>query len=214
MSTQIKRLYQNSTEFVPITLAEAVVVNTNNTALPQLGITTLDKALQGIVGQTSTKLNEIVSAMNAELAKKQNTITWGEGFEISQDGTVNIVVKSQYDLYKIVASLPTASKECLNSIYLVYDTETAGNHFKEYVCIYAEKINEYSWEQIGSVATTVDLSGYVTQTQFNTKIDEINTTLDSINTALASSVTASNVTTSAGVAVLVSYEIPNTLYDN
>ena len=30
MSTQIKRLYQNNQEFVPITLAEAVVVNTTN----------------------------------------------------------------------------------------------------------------------------------------------------------------------------------------
>ena len=41
MSTQIKRLYQNSKEFVPITLAEAVVVNTTNIpGLQSLGITT------------------------------------------------------------------------------------------------------------------------------------------------------------------------------
>lgn len=47
MSTQIKRLYQNNQEFVPITLAEAVVVNsTNIPGLQSLGITTLDKVLK------------------------------------------------------------------------------------------------------------------------------------------------------------------------
>ena len=46
MSTQIKRLYQNNQEFVPITLAEAVVVNTTNIpGLKSLGITTLDKVI-------------------------------------------------------------------------------------------------------------------------------------------------------------------------
>ena len=46
MSTQIKRLYQDGKEFVPITLSEAVVVNTTNVpGLNGLGITTLDKVL-------------------------------------------------------------------------------------------------------------------------------------------------------------------------
>ena len=47
MSTQIKRLYQNNQEFVPITLAEAVVVDaTNIPGLQTLRITTLDKVLK------------------------------------------------------------------------------------------------------------------------------------------------------------------------
>lgn len=47
MSTQIKRLYQNDQEFVPITLAEAVVVDaTNIPGLQTLRITTLDKVLK------------------------------------------------------------------------------------------------------------------------------------------------------------------------
>ena len=46
-TTQIKRLFQSNTEFVPITLAEAVVVNTSNVpGLSSLGITTLDKVLR------------------------------------------------------------------------------------------------------------------------------------------------------------------------
>ena len=57
MSTSIKRLSQNGQEFVPITLQEAVVVNTKNTIMQNaLGeITTLDKVLRatyGILGYT------------------------------------------------------------------------------------------------------------------------------------------------------------------
>ena len=60
MSTQIKRLYQNNQEFVHITLAEAVVVNTTNIpGLQSLGITTLDKVLKttlGVVGSNTLKI--------------------------------------------------------------------------------------------------------------------------------------------------------------
>jgi len=67
MSTQIKRLYQNSKEFVPITLAEAVVVNTTNIpGLQSLGITTLDKVLRttlGIVGTNTVNIDTINKAL-------------------------------------------------------------------------------------------------------------------------------------------------------
>ena len=49
--TEIRRLFQQGKEFVPISLAEAIVVNTNN--LPgfnSLRITTLDKVLYNLVG--------------------------------------------------------------------------------------------------------------------------------------------------------------------
>lgn len=212
MSTQIKRLYQNNTEFVPITLAEAVVVNTSNTALPQLGITTLDKALQGIVGQASSQLQQVVTNMNTELAKKQDKITWGEGFIVESDGSVSISYNGSISLYKVVTTLPNPSDECLDQIYLVpYQDSIIGNVWKEYICVNIE--SDYVWEQIGSVQTSVDLSGYVTQTQFNTEITRIDTAINTINTTLISTVTASNVTTSNGTTVYVSYEIPNTLYD-
>ena len=47
--TDIKKLQQNGKEFVPITLAEAVVVNaTNLQGYNTLGITTLDKVLNAL----------------------------------------------------------------------------------------------------------------------------------------------------------------------
>ena len=82
--TQIKRLFQNNTEFVPITLSEAVVVNTSTIpGLTNLGITTLDKVLRNtlcLIG-TNTKnietlgsniitLTGVVDQINNELKNK------------------------------------------------------------------------------------------------------------------------------------------------
>ncbi|MGN0966687.1 MAG: hypothetical protein ACI4OP_03735 [Candidatus Coprovivens sp.] len=68
MSTQIKRLYQSNTEFVPITLSEAVVVNTSNIpGLTSLGITTLDKVLRatmGVVGTNAGNISTLQTAVN------------------------------------------------------------------------------------------------------------------------------------------------------
>jgi hypothetical protein len=76
-TTQIKRLFQSETEFVPITLAEAVVVNTSNLpGLSSLGITTLDKVLRttmGVVGTNAAdiaKLKTTVQEINTALEGK------------------------------------------------------------------------------------------------------------------------------------------------
>ena len=95
--TQIKRLFQNNTEFVPITLAEAVVVNTSSIpGLTSLGITTLDKVLRstlGLVGQNAqnietlggniTQLAGVVQLINQELENKQDKLTAGVGISIT-----------------------------------------------------------------------------------------------------------------------------------
>ena len=143
MSTQIKRLFQQNTEFVPITLAEAVVVNTTGTNLPQLSITTLDKVLQStlnLIGDNTADLNTLnqtVSNINNALANKQDKITWGEGFNIDENGVVNITHSVQ--LYKIANNLPTASKDCENQIYLIPSkTNVSGNVWKEFICVYSQ----------------------------------------------------------------------------
>jgi hypothetical protein len=76
-TTQIKRLFQSNTEFVPITLAEAVVVNTSNLpGLSSLEITTLDKVLRttmGVVGTNAAdiaKLKTTVQEINTALEGK------------------------------------------------------------------------------------------------------------------------------------------------
>ena len=207
MSTQIKRLYQNNQEFVPITLAEAVVVNaTNIPGLKSLGITTLDKVLKttlGIVGTNTLNIdtiNRTLASINNTLQNKQDKLTAGDGITISPNGVISITNTSTLGFqYKIVTVLPSPpGKDYENIIYLVPNPEGVnGNIFIEYICI--NKDSTYIWEQIGSLTTDVNLDDYVTKTEFN---------------ALKSIVlTAQDVTTSSGVAVTVNYNIPNNLYD-
>lgn len=207
MSTQIKRLYQNNQEFVPITLAEAVVVNaTNIPGLKSLGITTLDKVLKttlGIVGTNTLNIdtiNRTLTSINNTLQNKQDKLTAGDGITISSDGVISVTNTSTLGFqYKIVTVLPSPPrKDYENIIYLVPNPGGInGNIFTEYICI--NKDSTYIWEQIGSLTTDVNLDNYVTKTEFN---------------ALKSIVlTAQDVTTSTGVAVTVNYNIPNNLYD-
>ena len=101
MSTQIKRLYQNNQEFVPITLAEAVVVNTTNIpGLQSLGITTLDKVLKntlGVVGSNTLSIdtiNKTLATINNTLQNKQDKLTAGDGITITSDGTISVTKTS------------------------------------------------------------------------------------------------------------------------
>ena len=207
MSTQIKRLYQNNQEFVPITLAEAVVVNTTNIpGLQSLGITTLDKVLKttlGVVGSNTLDIetiNRTLATINNTLQNKQDKLTAGDGITISPNGVISITNTSTLGFqYKIVTMLPSPpKKDYENIIYLVPSPQGINNNiFTEYICINKDSI--YIWEQIGSLTTDVNLDNYITKTEFN---------------ALKSIVlTAQDVTTSSGVAVTVNYNIPNNLYD-
>ena len=207
MSTQIKRLYQNNQEFVPITLAEAVVVNsTNIPGLQSLGITTLDKVLRntlGVVGSNTLSIdtiNKTLATINNTLQNKQDKLTAGDGITISPNGVISITNTSTLGFqYKIVTALPSPpKKDYENIIYLVPNPRGAnGNIFTEYICI--NRDSTYIWEQIGSLTTDVNLDNYVTKTEF--------TNLSSIV------LTAQDVTTSSGVPVIVGYDIPNNLYD-
>ena len=207
MSTQIKRLYQNNQEFVPITLAEAVVVNTTNIpGLQSLGITTLDKVLKntlGVVGANTISIdtiNKTLATINNTLQNKQDKLTAGDGITISPNGVISITNTSTLGFqYKIVKMLPSPpGKDYENIIYLVPNTQGVnGNIFIEYICI--NKESNYIWEQIGSLTTDVNLDGYVTKKEFSD--------LKSIV------LTAQDVTTSSGTPVTVGYDIPNNLYD-
>ena len=207
MSTQIKRLQQNNQEFVPITLAEAVVVNTTDIpGLKSLGITTLEKVLKttlGIVGTNTLNIdtiNNTLTNINNTLKDKQDKLTAGDGITISPTGVISVTNTSSIGFqYKIVNMLPTPpSKSYENIIYLVPNPNGVnGNIFTEYICV--NKDSTYIWEQIGSITTDINLDNFVTKNEFNQ--------------FKAISLTAQDVTTSSGVAVTVNYNIPNTLYD-
>lgn len=226
--TLIKRLYQGTDEFVPITLAEAVVVNTNGfDFIDHLEITTLDKVLaemlnidvqaQGSISTLTNTVNTINTTLQSKLTADQ--LRAGTGITISSDGSGNLVISStgvsSLNLYTIVTQLPTASKSCLNSIYLVPSSEVSGNLFTEFLCY--EQNGTYLWEQIGTIQSSIDLSGYVTTVDFNAAIGGINTTLSELSTTVndleESMITASNVLFSGtSQSVYVSYTIPSDLY--
>ena len=227
--TQIKRLFQNNTEFVPITLAEAVVVNTSTIpGLTNLGITTLDKVLRDTLGLIGTNVKNIetlggnivtltgvVQQINNELQNKQDKLTAGVGISITkndQDQTV-ISVNHSLEIYKIITIetwndiKDNPSKNYENVIYLVPQppiTSVSQNIFKEYLCIF--KNGTYQWEEFGTIQTEVDLSGYVTQEEFTALKNRVS------NIELTG-IFANDVLTSTGQQVAVQYTIPNNLYD-
>ena len=182
--TEIRRLFQQGKEFVPISLAEAIVVNTNN--LPgfnSLRITTLDKVLYNLVGVVGTNTINIKNLQDT----KQDKLTAGNGIVI-KDGVISTTANIG-DIYKIVSTLPQASAEVTNTLYLVPttsdNTEDGMNIFVEWLCI---KVGEtYKWEKLGESKTTIDLSDYITSIP---------------------------VTNSSSAIIKVNYEIPRDLYDN
>ena len=227
--TQIKRLFQNNTEFVPITLAEAVVVNTSTIpGLTNLGITTLDKVLRDTLGLIGTNVKNIetlggnivtltgvVQQINNELKNKQDKLTAGVGISITkneQDQTV-ISVNHSLEIYKIITTETwndiknNPSQNYENVIYLVPQPQATSvnqNIFKEYLCIF--KNGTYQWEEFGTIQTEVDLSGYVTQEEFTALKNRVS------NIELTG-IFASNVTTSTGQQVAIRYTIPDDLYN-
>ena len=172
--TDIKKLQQNGKEFVPITLAEAVVVNAENLqGYNILKTTTLDKVLKALAVVDNSQQDAITKINNTLKSLKA-------GFN-----------------YQVVNELPTLNADCLGTIYLVRGSDIDKNHYAEYICIFNNA--EYSWEMLGIINSEVDLTGYVTKSDFDAF------------TAIA--LTAEDVTDSSGHSVSVAYDIPKDLYD-
>lgn len=141
--TDIKKLQQNGKEFVPITLAEAVVVNaTNLQGYNTLGITTLDRVLNALA-----------------------TIDYNQQTAITEINNKLKSLKAGFS-YQIVPELPTPNVDCLGTIYLVKGSDINQNKYAEYICIFNNA--EYSWEMLGIINSEVDLTGYVTKNDFDT----------------------------------------------
>ena len=110
-----------------------------------------------------------------------------------------LIAAVQQFTYQSVATLPTASADTMNKIYLVPSTNPETKNVKdEYITIATtdQGTTTYSWEQIGT--TTVDLSGYSTTEQMNTAIST------AIATALANYYTKSQTMTSAEIEAAIS----------
>ena len=146
--TDIKKLQQNGKEFVPITLAEAVVVNVENLqGYDTLGTTTSGK----------TTLDKVLNALAAIDYSQQSAI-------ININNTLKSL-KAGFS-YQVVNELPTPNVDCLGTIYLVRGSDINQNKYAEYICIFNNA--EYSWEMLGIINSEVDLTGYVTKDDFDT----------------------------------------------
>lgn len=161
MSTLIKRLKQDGQQFVPVTLAEAVVVNTNGS----LGITTLDKVL----GQTNVAISQINNAVSTALSTKQDKLTAGYGINIADDGTISVT--SSQTIFQVATQLPTPSINTMNVIYIIpIESEDDTNKCAEYICINEKGV--YRWEQFGTIRTDVGLAGCITAESMKTSSGE------------------------------------------
>ena len=110
-----------------------------------------------------------------------------------------LIAAVQQFTYQSVTTLPTASADTMNKIYLVPSTNPQTKNVKdEYITIATtdQGTTTYSWEQIGT--TTVDLSGYSTTEQMNAAI------ANAIATALANYYTKSQTMTSAEIEAAIS----------
>lgn len=146
--TDIKKLQQNGKEFVPITLAEAVVVNVENLQ----GYDTLGETTSG-----KTTLDKVLNALAAIDYSQQSAI-------IDINNTLKSL-KAGFS-YQVVNELPTPNVDCLGTIYLVKGSDINQNKYAEYICIFNNA--EYSWEMLGIINSEVDLTGYVTKDDFDT----------------------------------------------
>lgn len=169
---QIKRLKQAGKEFVPITLSEAVVVNVSDFAgFENTEITTLDKVLEQYCGLTEYA---ITALSNINLNEYQKKLIAGNGIVIDEDGTISVenVVDNSIS-YKIDTALPDPpTEDHLNVIYLIpteFEEEDGKNMFDEYIC-YKDGEN-YLWEKIGSIPSTVNLDGLLTKAEFDDFLD-------------------------------------------
>lgn len=226
-TTKIKRLFQGSEQFAPVTLSEAVVVNTRYIN-GQDTITTLDKVLSNayanIAQNTENITNIDTSVQNAvdtinkaisdfadDIANKQDKLTAdnlkgenGISIEISETGVITVKSDISLKLYEVVSDLPTQNIST-NTIYISRSANEGKNDIlSEYIWIPDDSLDDKGyWERLGTVQAEVDLSNYVTKTEFNN--------------ALSSMITAVDVTTSTeagSVVVVVNYTIPNNLYDS
>ena len=116
--------------------------------------------------------------------------------------------------YQSVQSLPTASADTMNIIYLVPSSDPQTQNVKdEYITIATteQDVTTYAWEKIGS--TDIDLSGYYTSTQTDAAISaalaNYSTTSD-MNAAIAAAVGGKQNVITNGAVIGLGYGVCST----
>lgn len=119
-----------------------------------------------IVRNTGPSQTRVMSqqAVTKALESKQDKLKLGRGLEFAEDGMLFCTLDTS--LYQVVEELP--SEGLPNKIYLV------NNHSSEHRNTYSEYIWALGeWELLGSYQSTIDLEDYVTQSDLESRIEEL-----------------------------------------
>lgn len=135
-------------------------------------ITKEQTARQVAIENETTSRQNAYKTLQENIDKKQNKLTFGKGLELASDGkTLNVTIDTT--LYKIVTELPTApATGDENKIHLIKKSDVAQNEYIEYIW------KGDAWEQLGDIQTKTELTGYVTDTELTTKLNDYIKTTD------------------------------------
>ena len=162
--------------------------------------TAIAAAIATAIANYYTKSQTDALIANFITASVNNLVNYYLKSETYTQAEVNALIAAVHQFtYQSVTTLPTASADTMNKIYLVPSTNPQTKNVKdEYITIATtdQGTTTYSWEQIGT--TTVDLSGYSTTEQMNAAI------ANAIATALANYYTKSQTMTSAEIETAIS----------
>lgn len=129
---------------------------------------------------TGKQVDELLGKIDG----KQDKLTAGNGITINN----NIIsASSNFTLYEVVSELPALSKASKNKIYLKLSSTTSTqaepgesteivNKYTEYILV------NNTWEILGELQTTIDLSIYATKSDLDTLGDSIDPLGESVNT--------------------------------
>ena len=162
--------------------------------------TAIASAIATAIANYYTKAQTDSLIANFITASVNNLVNYYLKSETYTQAEVNALIAAVHQFtYQSVTTLPTASADTMNKIYLVPSTNPQTKNVKdEFITIATtdQGTTTYSWEQIGT--TTVDLSGYSTTEQMNAAIST------AIATALANYYTKSQTMTSAEIEAAIS----------
>ena len=134
--------------------------------------TAIAAAIATAIANYYTKSQTDALIANFITASVNNLVNYYLKSETYTQAEVNALIAAVHQFtYQSVTTLPTASADTMNKIYLVPSTNPQTKNVKdEYITIATtdQGTTTYSWEQIGS--TEIDLSGYYTSQQTDAAI--------------------------------------------
>ena len=129
---------------------------------------------------TGKQVDELLGKIDG----KQDKLTAGNGITINN----NIIsASSNFTLYEVVSELPAPVQANKNKIYLKLSSTTSTQAASGDAVGIVNKYTEYilvndTWEILGELQTTIDLSTYATKSDLDTLGDSIDSLGGAVNT--------------------------------